>query len=245
MTNRIACLAIGLAVLSTQQEREPGKGFHFYRIEKESALGRQLAGEFRRDLSALEKSPALAVRELNRTAARKEIAGRVHHTFALSPDDPTCDSRGGGVSRGSCFVAASLILAAQDEMSWRECLAQRIAHVAGRDETKQATRAENRLTCGERTADLHGGDGVRAIGFCRGSPFVDTALGMLGQSLARVRVECAARLARAEDGGRGGDPGRARAYIEGGCRRRIRGRAKMLVSALPRRAAGGKRRARD
>jgi predicted Zn-dependent protease len=54
---RFFVLICFFAASATAQEPKPGKGVNFYSLEKEMALGRQLAAQFQRDTKPL-VSPA-------------------------------------------------------------------------------------------------------------------------------------------------------------------------------------------
>jgi predicted Zn-dependent protease len=64
------------------------------------------------------------------------------YTFALIADDATAIHEVAAIPGGFLFVPTSLILAAKDEDELAGMLAHAIAHVASRDGTRQATRAE-------------------------------------------------------------------------------------------------------
>jgi predicted Zn-dependent protease len=142
MVTRMVCLLLVFAASSMAQEREVGKGVNFYSIEKEIALGNQLALEFRARTKALESPAALAyVNGIGQRLA-KEIGGPPFtYTFALIADDPTAMHEVAAFPGGFLFVPSSLILAAKDEDELAGMLAHAIAHVADRDGTRQATKA--------------------------------------------------------------------------------------------------------
>jgi predicted Zn-dependent protease len=143
MAMRMVCLLTILALLAAAQEREVGKGVNFYSIEKEIALGNQIAAEFRRDARPLESPAALAyVNGIGQRLA-KEIGGPAFpYTFALVADDPAEVHEVAAFPGGFLFVPSSLILAVKDEDELAGMIAHAIAHVAGRDGTKLATKAE-------------------------------------------------------------------------------------------------------
>jgi predicted Zn-dependent protease len=143
METRVVWLIVLLGGLSQAQEREPGKGVNFYSIEKEIALGNQLAMEFRQRTRAVESPAVLAY--VNGIGQRlvKEMAGPAFpYAFSVIADDLTVIHEPAAFPGGAVFVPASLILAAKDEDELAGMLAHSIAHVAGRDATKQATKAE-------------------------------------------------------------------------------------------------------
>jgi predicted Zn-dependent protease len=142
MSRFLILLCLSAAVGVTQQ-REPGKGVNFYSLENEIALGTRLAAEFQRDTKPLD-SPATLV-YVNGIGQRlaAEIGGPPF-TYSFTPvtGDPTVLHDVVAFPGGFLFVPASLILAVNDEDELAGMLAHAIAHVASRDGTRQATRAE-------------------------------------------------------------------------------------------------------
>jgi predicted Zn-dependent protease len=125
------------------QQREPGKGVNFYSIEKEIALGKQLADEFQRTVKPLDHAAIQAYC----TAMGKRLAARIggppfSYTFTVIDGDPTVIHEAAAFPGGFVFVPVSLILAANDEDEFAGMLAHSIAHVASRDGTRMATRTE-------------------------------------------------------------------------------------------------------
>ena len=126
-----------------QQEREPGKGVNFYSIEKEIALGNRLATEFRRGTRAVESAAALAyVNGIGQRLAVLIGGPPFLYTFALIADDPAAIHEVAAFPGGFLFVPSSLILAVEGEDELAGMLAHAIAHVASRDGTRQAAKAE-------------------------------------------------------------------------------------------------------
>ena len=144
MTARMLCvLSLLVGTAMAQQERELGKGVNFYSIEKEIALGNQLATEFRRGTRAVESAAALAyVNGIGQRLAVQIGGPPFTYTFALIADDPTAIHEVAAFPGGFLFVPSSLILAVKDEDELAGMLAHAIAHVASRHGTRQATRAE-------------------------------------------------------------------------------------------------------
>ncbi len=144
MATRSFCAFLLLvAPASAQQERELGRGVNFYTIEKEIALGHQLAIEFRRATRDLESPLALAcVREIGQKLAAQIDGPPFKYTFTLIADDPAAIHEVAAFPGGFLFVSASLILAVKDEDELAGVLAHAIAHVASRHETRQGTRGE-------------------------------------------------------------------------------------------------------
>jgi len=135
-------VSLSLAALATAQQRDPAKGVNFYSIEKEIALGRQLAGEVARDKKPLDSPVVLSYIEGIGQQLAARMAGQSYtYTFALI-DDKTPYSEVIALPGGFVFVPTFVILAAKDEDELAGILAHSIAHVASRDSTKSATRAE-------------------------------------------------------------------------------------------------------
>jgi len=141
--SRFLVLACFSAAFAAAQQPEPAKGVNFYSLEKETALGRQLAAEFQRDTKPLESPPALAYVDGIGQRLAAQIGGPPFtYTFALVADDPGNLHDVAAFPGGFLFVPASLILAVKGEDELAGVLAHAIAHVASRDATRQATRAE-------------------------------------------------------------------------------------------------------
>src|SRR5215472_7991855 len=134
------CLFVEFA---SAQESGPRKGVNFYSIEKEIALGRRLAAEFQRDTTPLVSSATLAyIHGIGQRLAAQIGGPPFTYTFALVADDPTVVHEVAAFPGGFLFVPASLILAVKDEDELAGMLAHSIAHVASRDGTRLATRAD-------------------------------------------------------------------------------------------------------
>jgi len=143
MARAILLLALLPAAAFAQPERAPGKGVNFYSIEREMALGRQLAEEFRRWTTPIWSPAALAYVNAIGQRLAAEIGGPPFtYRFALVADDPAALHEVAAFPGGYLFVPASLILAVKDEHELAGMLAHAIAHVAARDGTRAATRAE-------------------------------------------------------------------------------------------------------
>jgi beta-barrel assembly-enhancing protease len=135
-------ILLSLAAASFAQQREPGRGVNFYSIEKETALGRQFADEFRRDHKPLASPAAQAfVEDLGQRLAAQIGGAPFTYTFATVADN-TAYSEPIALPGGFVFVPSSILLAAKDENEFAGILAHSIAHIASRDGTRQATRAE-------------------------------------------------------------------------------------------------------
>jgi predicted Zn-dependent protease len=135
-------MVVCLAAAAAAQQREAGKGVNFYSIEKEIALGRQLADEVGRDRKALESPTVQAyVNDLGQRLAAQIGGPAFTYTFTVIADSSPY-SEAVSLPGGFVFVPSSLILAAKDEDELAGILAHSIAHIASRDGTRQATKAE-------------------------------------------------------------------------------------------------------
>lgn len=138
----VAILAVGLA---QGQERQPGQGVNFYSKEKEIALGRQLAQEFRRNTAPLDNTAvADYVKRVGANLAAQLPGGWTYQIEtvgqALSPTNPTHEPT--AFPGGFIFVSVDLIPAARNEAEFAGMLAHAMAHVAERHGTRIATRTE-------------------------------------------------------------------------------------------------------
>jgi predicted Zn-dependent protease len=135
-------LILCLAAAAAAQQREPGRGVNFYSLEKEIALGRQLAAEFSRDNKPLESPATLAyINDLGQRLAAQIGGPPFTYTFAVIADNSRY-TEAVALPGGFVFVPSAIILAAKDENELAGILAHSIAHIASRDGTKLATRSE-------------------------------------------------------------------------------------------------------
>jgi predicted Zn-dependent protease len=138
----LLCLAGGLAAQHPQPQSQVGRGVNFYSIEKEIALGRQIAADFGRDHKALESPATQAyINDLGQRLAKQIDGPPFVYTFALFADN-TPYSEVVALPGGFVFVPSAIILAAKDENELAGILAHSIAHIASRHSTKAATKAE-------------------------------------------------------------------------------------------------------
>ena len=119
--------------------RDVGSGVNLYSIEKEIALGRQLAEEVQRQ-SKLVEDPIVAeyVNRLGQNLVRHSDA-KYPFTF-LVVDDPSLNAF--ALPGGYVFVNRGLIEIADEEDELAAAMAHEIAHVAARHMTRQATRSD-------------------------------------------------------------------------------------------------------
>ncbi len=119
--------------------RDVGKGLNFYSLEKEIALGKQMAQEVERDAKVV-TDPVVSeyVNRLGQNLVRNSDA-KVPFTIKVIDSD---DVNAFALPGGFFFVNTGLILKADDEAELAGVMAHEIAHVAARHGTRQATRGE-------------------------------------------------------------------------------------------------------
>lgn len=119
--------------------RDVGKGVNFYSIEKEMALGRQLASEVERQ-SKLVEDPLITeyVNRIGQNLARNSDA-KVPFTFKLIEDESV---NAFALPGGYIFINTGLIRVADEEDEFASAIAHEIAHVAARHMTRRQTQAD-------------------------------------------------------------------------------------------------------
>jgi predicted Zn-dependent protease len=119
--------------------RNVGKGINFYSLEKEIALGKQLAQEVERQAKIID-DPVIAeyVNRIGQNLVRNSDAKVPFTIKVLDSDDVNAFALPGGFF----FVNSGLILKCDSESELAGVMAHEIAHVAARHGTKQATRGE-------------------------------------------------------------------------------------------------------
>ena len=143
MLMRLCVLLLACAALSAQ-DQPTGRGVNFYSLEKESALGAQLAGETR------QKTTTIASAAVHDYVARlgAQLVAQIPATGFTFTFTVVAEDMDSGIHEplallgGYIFVPASLFLAARNEAEFAGMLAHSIAHVAARHGTRLATRAE-------------------------------------------------------------------------------------------------------
>jgi predicted Zn-dependent protease len=120
-------------------QRGIGSGVNFYSIEKEQALGRQLAQEVEQS-SRLINDPVITeyVNRVGQNIVRNSDA-KVPFTIKVI-DDETVNAF--ALPGGFFYVNSGLILAADNEAELAGVMAHEIAHVAARHATRQATKGQ-------------------------------------------------------------------------------------------------------
>jgi beta-barrel assembly-enhancing protease len=110
-------------------------------VEKEKALGAQVAAEYRRQTRVIDSPSVNAyLDELGQRIATQAPATGFTYTFELTDDDQTWIHEAAAFPGGPVFVPAGLILAAANEDELAAMLAHAIAHIATRQVTRQMTR---------------------------------------------------------------------------------------------------------
>ena len=119
--------------------RKVGKGANFYSLEKEIALGKQLAQEVERS-SKLIDDPVVTeyVNRVGQNLVRNSDA-RVPFTIKVIDSD---EVNAFALPGGFFYVNSGLILRAQEESELAGVMAHEISHVAARHGTKNATKGQ-------------------------------------------------------------------------------------------------------
>jgi predicted Zn-dependent protease len=118
---------------------DPGKGVNLYSMEREMALGRQMALEVERESRQVyDSTVAEYVNRLGQNLVRNSDAKVPFTIKVLDSDEVNAFALPGGFM----FVNTGLILKAENEAELAGVLAHEIAHVAARHGTRQATRGE-------------------------------------------------------------------------------------------------------
>jgi predicted Zn-dependent protease len=117
--------------------RDVGKGINFYSLEKEIALGKQLAQEVERQAKIVD-DPVIAeyVNRVGQNLVRNSDA-KVPFTIKVVDSE---EVNAFALPGGFFFVNSGLILKAESEAELAGVMAHEIAHVAARHGTRQATR---------------------------------------------------------------------------------------------------------
>jgi predicted Zn-dependent protease len=119
--------------------RDVGQGVNFYSLEKEIALGKQLAQEVERQAKIID-DPIIAeyVSRVGQNLVRNSDAKVPFTIKVLDSEEVNAFALPGGFF----FVNSGLILKADNEAELAGVMAHEIAHVAARHGTRQATRGE-------------------------------------------------------------------------------------------------------
>jgi beta-barrel assembly-enhancing protease len=119
--------------------RDVGKGINFYSIEKEIALGKQMAQEVERQAKIVE-DPIIAeyVNRIGQNLVRNSDA-KVPFTIKVVDAE---EINAFALPGGFFFVNTGILLNADNEAEMAGVMAHEIAHVAARHGTRQATRGD-------------------------------------------------------------------------------------------------------
>jgi beta-barrel assembly-enhancing protease len=164
---RLAVCTVFLTVLTmSAQERQVGQGVNFYSMEKEAALGAQLAKEVRQKTTPIDSAVTRDyVEKIGRQLAAALPNSRFTYTFAVILDDVGGETHEPlSFPGGYIFVPANLILTAQNEAALAGMLAHAMAHVAERHGTRQATFGELSNIASVPLIFVGGGAGLGAGG---------------------------------------------------------------------------------
>ena len=140
------CMVGGMAFAKDKKKdpeeignRDVGKGVNFYSLEKEIALGKQLAQEVEREAKIID-DPIIAeyVSRVGQNLVRNSDAKVPFTIKVLDTEEVNAFALPGGFF----FVNSGLILKADSESELAGVMAHEIAHVAARHGTRQATRGE-------------------------------------------------------------------------------------------------------
>jgi predicted Zn-dependent protease len=120
-------------------DRDVGKGVNFYSMEREIALGKQMAQEVERDSKIID-DPVVSeyINRLGQNLVRNSDA-KVPFTIKVIDSDQV---NAFALPGGFFFVNSGLILKAANEAELAGVMAHEIAHVAARHGTRQATRGQ-------------------------------------------------------------------------------------------------------
>ncbi len=143
----VLALAIPAAFGGTDPKKDPdqigtrdvGKGVNFYSLEKEMAIGKQLATDVERQAKII-TDPMISeyVNRLGQNLVRNSDA-KVPFTIKVIDGE---EVNAFALPGGFFFVYSGLILKADTEAELAGVMAHEIAHVAARHGTRQATRGE-------------------------------------------------------------------------------------------------------
>lgn len=118
-------------------DRNVGEGINFYSLEKEIAMGKQLAQEVERQAKVVD-DPIIAeyINRVGQNIVRNSDAKVPFTIKVLDTDEVNAFALPGGFF----FVNTGLILKAESEAELAGVMAHEIAHVAARHGTRQATK---------------------------------------------------------------------------------------------------------
>jgi predicted Zn-dependent protease len=126
----------------------PANGINSYSLEKEAALGRQLASEVERQTTAIHNSTIDDyLKRLGERIAAQMPDAKFPFTSKVITDDP-CRRVHEPVALpgGHLFVPSALFVAADDEAEFAGMLAHSMEHIAARHGCEPSLRAESQTT---------------------------------------------------------------------------------------------------
>lgn len=119
--------------------RDVGRGINFYSLEKEIALGKQLAQEVERQAKIID-DPIIAeyVNRIGQNLVRNSDAKVPFTIKVIDAEEINAFALPGGFF----FINSGILLEAKNEAELAGVMAHEIAHVAARHSTRQATRGQ-------------------------------------------------------------------------------------------------------
>jgi predicted Zn-dependent protease len=143
----VFALLAPVSILADDKEKDPdqignrdvGKGINFYSLEKEIALGKQLAQEVERQARIVD-DPIIAeyVNRIGQNLVRNSDA-KVPFTIKVIDSD---EINAFALPGGFFFVNTGILMAADNEAEMAGVMAHEIGHVAARHGTRQATKGQ-------------------------------------------------------------------------------------------------------
>jgi predicted Zn-dependent protease len=143
----VLALLIPASLLADSSEKDPdqignrdvGKGINFYSLEKEIALGKQLAQEVERQARIVD-DPIIAeyVNRIGQNLVRNSDA-KVPFTIKVIDSD---EVNAFALPGGFFFVNTGILMKADNEAEMAGVMAHEIGHVAARHGTRQATKGQ-------------------------------------------------------------------------------------------------------
>jgi beta-barrel assembly-enhancing protease len=120
-------------------ERDVSKGVNFYSLEKEVALGKQVAQEIERTVKIIDE-PVIAeyVNRVGQNLVRNSDVKVPVNIKVLDAEEVNAMALPGGFF----YVNAGLVMKAESESELAGVMAHEIAHIAARHGTRQATRGQ-------------------------------------------------------------------------------------------------------
>jgi predicted Zn-dependent protease len=147
ISSLILALFLALPIFAEDKEKDPdeignrdvGKGVNFYSLEKEIALGKQLAQEVEREAKIV--SDPLISEYVNRVGQNLVRNSDAKVPFTIKVIDSE-EVNAFALPGGFFFVNTGLIMKTDSEAELASAMAHEIGHVAARHGTRQATRGE-------------------------------------------------------------------------------------------------------